>query len=347
LTLKGGWNPSFSLRSENPALTVIDGGNRDSVFDLREEGLGDIDLRLISLTVTHGNNLPGGGISIYTQTTGVVHLSLYRCAIQNNTGGGIGVSKNLGITTITLDSCEIKDNITGGYGAGLDVNAPTGNVTINIENSIIADNHATHKGGGIRIFSSTRQLKLSINYSTITANTSSGGNGLYLSSYGGGNIEAEILNSIVWGNGAGGAYNDLVLVRQNITMGTSLSAKIYGSDIGVIVDTDGLVVDMGDNRDVDPLFRNPAMGDYHLSKTSPLIDQALCGVFVFNPIAGLFQCRRFAPEMDFEGDLRPLNCQNTCDIGADEFIPGLPSPDNCVFFPVRNKRGKLTVIHIE
>jgi hypothetical protein len=81
-----------------------------------------------------------------------------------------------------------------------------------VRNCTITDNHARQYGGGI-----------------------------YLS----GETSADILNSIVWGNGATQIVDDT---------------------------TTGPVVVACSNVDLDPLFCNEQMADFHLSSSSPLLD---------------------------------------------------------------------------
>ena len=334
LTIRGGWDQTFSSRSEDPGLTTIDGGNMDSFIELSAQSIARIDLSLISLTLTGGNNTPGGGITIANEALGEVYLSLYKCAIKSNEGGGIAVSSSRGTTHINLDSCVVMDNITGGYGGGLDAYTPAGNLKIDIVNTIIAGNHASHKGGGIRVFCSAPQATLSIRSSTISDNSGDDAGGVYLWAYGGGNVQANILNSILWGNRS----NDLDLILHDTGMGTTMSVGAMYSDIGIITDVFGLYSDSGNNISENPLFLNPTGGDYHLKEESPAVDNALCGLLLIVPPPDYFRCVRMAPLLDFEGDRRPLGCATDCDMGADEFklitFPWL------IFYPAMTGAGR-------
>lgn len=311
LTIRGGWDQTFSSRLEDPGLTTIDGGNMDSVIELSASSIARIDLSLISLTLTGGNNTPGGGITIANEALGEVYLSLRKCAIKNNEGGGIAVSSSRGTTQVSLDSCVVTDNTTGGYGGGLDAWVPAGNLKIDIVNTIIAGNHASHKGGGIRVYSTTPQATLSIRSSTISDNSGDDAGGVYLYAFGGGNIQAEILNSILWGN----RTRDLNLI------GTTMSVGAMYSDMGVIYDPFSQYSDNGNNISENPLFLNPTGGDYHLREESPAVDNALCGLLLIIPPPNYFMCFRMSPLLDFEGDSRPSGCLTGCDMGADEFKP--------------------------
>ena len=63
-----------------------------------------------------------------------------------------------------------------------------------------------------------------------------------------------------------------------------------------------------------PLFFNPAFGNYHLTSDSPCKDIAQCGFYISDAYY------RVAPYIDFEGEGRPgYGMVYGCDIGADEF----------------------------
>ncbi len=64
----------------------------------------------------------------------------------------------------------------------------------------------------------------------------------------------------------------------------------------------------GSNVDVDPLFVDPANGDYHLQAGSPMVD------------AGGRQPSAISPTTDIDGDARPIG--RFADVGADEFDSG-------------------------
>jgi hypothetical protein len=74
--------------------------------------------------------------------------------------------------------------------------------------------------------------------------------------------------------------------------------------------------------DVDPLLTNPAAGDFHLRYDSPGIDTG------FNVKQGNYTWPWALPVLDFDGDKRVADGDGDgapkVDIGADEYIPGLP-----------------------
>lgn len=72
-------------------------------------------------------------------------------------------------------------------------------------------------------------------------------------------------------------------------------------------------ISSGNNFSADPLFVNPAAGDYHLRAASPAIGNARCD---------------YAPSFDIDGDARLAD--GSCDLGADEFTPKL-SPSTLIY----------------
>ncbi|MFO7652385.1 MAG: right-handed parallel beta-helix repeat-containing protein [Candidatus Krumholzibacteriia bacterium] len=126
LLLTGGWNAAFTARSQNPALTVVDGGAAGSVLTVQAVG-GRVEVR--GLTLTNGSSTSGGGV---------------RCDL----GGPM---------TVVIAGCHIIDNLVTAYtaqGGGLYLLAPAGAVIDIIGNRIEGNTcHATDSnasGGGIQ-----------------------------------------------------------------------------------------------------------------------------------------------------------------------------------------------------
>jgi len=120
-------------------------------------------------------------------------VSISNCSISDNSSTGIKCINN---SSITIDSCEIKNNNNNDYAGGLDIsnsnaeifncvienNSALGNnggglyintSMIEISNCIINDNNSLNSGGGVYISHSTSFL----NNSSITNNVSGGDKG--------------------------------------------------------------------------------------------------------------------------------------------------------------------------
>ncbi|NEX17949.1 MAG: hypothetical protein C1943_15355 [Halochromatium sp.] len=84
-------------------------------------------------------------------------------------------------------------------------------------------------------------------------------------------IEFGILNSVLWGNTAENAGNEIANVSSTIGFAHSLVAGgLDGANI--LLDDGGSIADGGGNLDGDPLFVNPTSGDLRIATDSPAVD---------------------------------------------------------------------------
>jgi hypothetical protein len=213
------------------ALTVIDGGGTDRVFDV----LGAVNVLIGGLTIRNGNPGPsvaGGGVRV----AGASALTLSSVVVSDNVGdqGGGGIFNE---GTLNLTGSTVSGNSTGGVsvtgvgGAGalnfgimnvdattISGNAATGpsasalgggleNVgTMTIVNSTISGNRAAANGGG-GIFQAFSAISLTLASATLAGNVAdSDGNG---TGFGGGLAVAggvvTLRNTIIADNRLGGA----------------------------------------------------------------------------------------------------------------------------------------------
>jgi len=172
-----------------------------------------------------------------------------------------------------------------------------------IVNNIIAGNAASGYGGGIYCYFSS---PATITNNTIADNSASTGGGIRWRYHG----LTTMTNNIITGNTAslfgGGIYGDspnLSNVTYNDVWGNS--PDNYYPDVYYPENPPGNISD-------DPMFRDPAIGDYHLQRGSPCIDVGN------NSAPGL-------PLTDFEGDDRIIG--SVVDLGADERTNTPPDAD--------------------
>ncbi|MBL7215353.1 MAG: right-handed parallel beta-helix repeat-containing protein [Phycisphaerae bacterium] len=188
----------------------------------------------------------------------------------STSGRGGGICGNG--TQAGISNCIIRNN-TAAYGGGVD------QCHGKIEKCIIANNSASVNGGGLAVCGGIIANCLvygnsagnyggglhycngTINNCTIADNTASLGGGLN-------NCSGTISNCIVWNNTPVDAL--------------SISSPTYCCSPGLVGEG---------NIDIDPLFINPASGDYHLRPDSPCVDVG-ADVGVYD---------------DIEGNLRPFN----------------------------------------
>jgi hypothetical protein len=114
-----------------------------------------------------------------------------------------------------------------------------------------------------------------------------------------------VRNGILWGNISSALRQGHVGYGSSITVSDSLLANDGdGNFADYPYFHNGTPVLEGFATESDPLFVNPAAGDYHLRSNSPAIDRANAD---------------YAPDQDCDGDPRPQGAGD--DLGADEYAP--------------------------
>jgi hypothetical protein len=260
---------AITVRSANgPASTIIDGSSSGIVVTFTTgEGSGSV---LEGFTITNAN-APGdwgGGIRCYSSSPTITN-----CIITGNSsyaGGGISCESG---SSPTITNCTISGN-TAFLGGGIfckSGSSPT------ITNCIISGNTGAAHSGGIGCDSGCSPI---ITNCIISGNTAGDGGGIYsyLSS-------PTIINCTISGNtatnGNGGGIRcqqGTALVGNSILWGDAPN-EIYldaGDSITVTysdVDQEGYASNNGNIRQ-NPLFVNPANGNFRLQPTSPCIDAA-------------------------------------------------------------------------
>lgn len=258
------WNDVFN--------TVIDGHSNSGAVTLENC---DSASSVIGFTISNGYSQYGGGIfcnasntsvakNVITQNTatfggGICFFysnSMVDDNIINNNIASIGGS---GVhcygSPIQMANNYVYDNSRGGYGGGISLNHSDALI---IDNRI-CDNSVTTYGGGLWCNESDAQI---IN-NLISGNTA----GYYGGGIGSRYSNPFILNTIFWGDSALTYPN-----TSEIYVHTGNSPVIHYSDIEGGYEGQG-------NIDVDPLFRDPENGVFHLmsiacgdSYDSPCID---------------------------------------------------------------------------
>ncbi len=172
LTIQGGWDQTFTTRSTDPTLTVVNGMGLDSVFYINASSDESISVAIDGLTITNGLASSGGGIYAYAYA------------------GSSSTTDTL--VALTLSNNRIVGNSTWNSGGGLYAYAYTysdtgiAKVDITITNNRIAENNANN-GGGVYIngYSSTSHSKRSVARfglmgNEINGNFSTNGGGAYI-----------------------------------------------------------------------------------------------------------------------------------------------------------------------
>lgn len=148
--------------------TIIDGGQLDRVFDIRDAAnveMHDVTIQKGSLNAISGfKNKQGGGILVNSGSS----LSLFNCTIANNetnvAGGGIfGNGSNL-----IVDNCIIEGNVSQ-IGGGIEISGGTATVT----GVTFKNNYADFGGGFVNKGSTT-----TISHSTFYENSALSGSAI-------------------------------------------------------------------------------------------------------------------------------------------------------------------------
>ncbi|UCE66901.1 MAG: T9SS type A sorting domain-containing protein [Candidatus Zixiibacteriota bacterium] len=259
--------------------TVIDGDSAGTVVTF-ESGENN-STALAGFTIQNGSEVYGAGVKIINANPVITHN-----LIRNNLGGyGGGIYCENTYVFIGSNVIEGNGAYTGddGYGGGVFC---TGNSAPIIANNRIKDNSAGGtwygEGGGISIQSQSAPI---LTNNLIIEN---GCSGIYGGAGGGicSFSESIIINNMVINNYAsgtmevaGGVYcgNNTTLLVNNIIRENSLE-EIIGTANALYCNIEGGWPGSG-NIDTNPLFRNPASGDFHLmsiacgdSANSPCID---------------------------------------------------------------------------
>jgi predicted outer membrane repeat protein len=293
------------IRSINPAdpdivaQTIIDCKSAGRAFSFEKgEGPGAM---LYGLTIKNGNiNDNGGAVYCYYSNPTIKHcvfennkaagtilkknggaLALYNssptiadCKFINNsaTGAGGGISCRDG-SSPTISNCDILNNTAGADGGGL---FSWVNSVATLRHTVIAGNHADGFGGGVYYYECTA-LTVSdpnlpvIDFVTVADNSSNGfGGGICLW-----DSKMKFTNSILWNNSSQMPSGSQIALIDDSLDATTLSVNycdVSGLDQGHLLeplDSPECTLDWGKgNVQADPLFANPAAGNYHLKSAS-------------------------------------------------------------------------------
>ena len=348
ITLKDG----VEVMGAGVDVTTIDGGGSGSVVYC--SGVGSTT-KLDGFTITNGS-YPlgvGGGMRNVASSSPMVT----NCIFSGNSARDGGGMYNTGSSSPTVENCIFSGN-SASFGGGMynTVSSPmvtnctfSGNSASDgggmyhnscspmVKNCIFSGNSADY-GGGMFIYDNSSPTVENCIFSGNSANYSGGG--IYNEYYSSPTVTNcdFVGNSAISGSGGGMYIYDCCsspAIHNNIIVGNTAST-------GGGIWSDGTSSPTIDYNDVwnnspndysgcsagphdisyDPVFVNPAVGDYHLQSSSPCIDT---GTNVG------------APTEDIEGNPRPIDGHAdgtaTTDMGAFEYVP-LPPPVGGEAYPV-------------
>ena len=228
------------------SATVIDGGGTSTVVKFQSHE--DSTSIIIGLTITGGNYYEGGGITCWLSSPSIIH-NIVRNSTSRDGGGGIYCY----YSSPKINFNIIRNNSqTGDWGAG---GIYCEYSEARIANNVIYGNSTARFGGGISLIGSDAIITNNV----ISGNIALSGGALW-------NLADPVLvNNIIWGDTIPPDSSEIFNEYGHHPMITY--CDIHGGWQG------------NGNVDFNPLFRNPAIGDYALMSAacghpydSPCID---------------------------------------------------------------------------
>jgi hypothetical protein len=263
---------------------TIDGGSATNGLGY-SYGVANLDGKAMLVNNTIDSGSPTGD---YSSSNGVYNCGTTMLANNIIDGGSgnlsYGVYNTWGVATV------VDNDINGGSGGSYCHGVYIDDGAATLANNTVDGGSGSGDSYGVLIkYAAT---------ATLVNNIINGGSGS--SSYGVRNYSsstATLVNNDIWGQD-----QDYLLYDGSIyiTLLADLNACAW---IGCI-EASGNISD-------DPLFVNPAGGDFHLGDSSPCIDTGIDPVPTYIPSGYV--------EFDFDGDARPYGAG--WDIGADEWTP--------------------------
>lgn len=199
------------------------------------------------------------------------------CLFTGNTstlfGGGLYFVNSQGPV---VRRCTIVGNATGGGGGGV----AAVSVILRLEDCVIAGNHAEQRGGGLAVYGYSNAedppVPVQATGCTIAGNDAPLGAAVRLGALddGGGSVRAGRLSldhCLIAGNTGGPAFDVVPDGRLD-----AACCDLYGD--GAFAFWPAGTDISGDDLQADPLFCDPAGGDYRLRADSPCLDAGSCGL---------------------------------------------------------------------
>jgi parallel beta-helix repeat protein len=238
------------------------------------------------------NNTISQNNSDAIRSTNASSIEISSNKIKGTTGTGIYItaSSDNSITCAIYKNVIMNNNNQSSEGGGIFVENYK---IIDVHQNLIANNQAT-KGAGMYLNPASI---LFLGNNTIASNTAEiQGGGIYVTTS---NMlyDLSLNNNIFWSNTAGTEGDDIYL---NGFGGNP--RELYNNTVREI---SGSFENTSGNINSDPLFYDPANGDYHLRPNSPCINAANNGEY---------------------SDLDNTPTYQTCDMGAYEYNPTIPHP---------------------
>ncbi len=216
----------------------------------------------------------GGGVYINNSGSSTINKVLLKdCLVQNNTVSSDGGGMENYNCTLTIVGCCFNNNISGGYGGGLNNEAGG---SLNLFNDVFTNNaNPNGFGGGLRVSgSSTNQV---INC-TFTNNNGSSGGAIRVASLG--TATVNIHNCIFRGNHSGSSYTSTESDVSNgatLFIDTSCLQSTQTCTGCLAANTDPLFTDINNPLGADGFFGTADDG-LTLTNASPCVNTGNAGI---------------------------------------------------------------------
>ena len=326
---------------------IIDGDSLGSVISYeRWETIHDSTTVIKNFTIQNGYSVRGSGIYLRSENQFLLENLIIKnnnlyfprdFEISNNNRysieGGAGIHLD-NYSSPIMRNIIICDNYSELNGGGLFIYEDSEPI---LENVIITDNYSALNGGGISCECGSNPILTNVTISNNSA--SNNGGGIFI--YGGSGTSVLVINCILWGNSSEEIYFDEQW-PGNSSISISYS-DIQGGEDGIITNGNGIVNWLEGNIDADPLFEDPANGDYHLTEYSPCID-AGDPTSPFDPDGTIADMGAFYFDQ--------LNEINENEIPISEFdlshYPNPFNPTTTISFDIKeNETGTLSIFNIK
>ncbi len=274
----------IKLYGEGANITIIDGKGSGNVVMVASNSIID------GFTITNGIGPGFAGIHSYGSSTTITNN-----IIQNNS---IGIYSEGPLSSPLIEGNVIRNNT--GYASNEVCTIGTGIQAWDSSNPLIENNIIVYNSNGIRSGMSSPTIINNVIHGNQVGNL----------------CDPEHAGVLMYSGSAPLIKNNIITGNERGIWSQLSFPVIFNNDVWN--NTNANYVDVspgGGDISINPLFKEPYIGDYHLLAGSPCIDTGN---------------NTEAPSIDFDGNPRPIDGDGDgiaiVDMGVYEYIPMIPPP---------------------